>query len=80
MPQHLRKLSIDKGKENEVTLIYTFRTPGAAGRTRFVPGSLACSVARRLFTPTPLHVSPLVKMRPGLFSDRTIRLLAPQGA
>ena len=63
-----------------MTLIHTFRASAVTSRTRFVPGSLACSTARRLFTPAPLHVSPLVKMRPGLFSDRTIRLLAPAGA
>ncbi len=63
-----------------MTLIHTFRASTVTSRTRFVPGSLACSAARRLFVPTPLHVSPLVKMRPGLFSDRTIRLLAPAGA
>ncbi len=61
-----------------MTLIRSCRASARAGRARFVPGGLACAAtARRLFQPTPLQISPTLKMSSGFFAAKAVIRLAP---
>ena len=61
-----------------MTLIRSCRTSARSSRARFVPGGLACAAsARRLFQPTPLQISPTLKMASGFFSAKRSFALRP---